>query len=239
MKKATIVSIIVMFIFVFGSAFSQTVDEIIAKNLQSRGGIDKLKAVKSIKMMGKLVTQGMEFPVVLYLKRPNLMRNESEFQGQKIISIFDGEKAWQINPLFGSGEPMEVTGVQAESVKEQADIDGPFVDYKEKGIKIELLGKEEVEGTPAYKLKVITKDGKEKFYYLEANSCLEIKAESSFEFQGSTYTSVSTISDYKEVDGLKFPFSIQITSAMGNVQILFEVIEINPELDDSLFKVSK
>ncbi len=239
MRRAFLFSIIVLFIFVSGSAFSQTVDEIIAKNLQSKGGIEKLKAVKSIKMMGKLMAQGMEFPFALYLKRPNLMRNEADFQGQKIISIYDGEKVWQINPLMGSGEPIELTGVQAESAKDQADFDGPFVDYKEKGIKIELLGKEEVEGTSAYKLKVTTKDGKEKFYYLEANSCLEIKSESTFEFQGKSYTSVSTISDYKEVDGLKFPFSFLITSAMGGAQLLFEAIEINPELDDSLFKVSK
>lgn len=235
MKKAFCFSVIVFFVFVLSSAFSQTVDEIIAKNLQSKGGIEKLKALKSLKMIGKVSVQGMETPMVMYFKRPNLMRQETEFQGQKIIAFFDGEKAWTINPFMGSGEPMEITGNQAESIKEQADFEGSFVDYKEKGIKIELLGKEDVEGTPAYKLKVINKDGKEAIYYLETNSCLEIKVVSTGDIQASVF-----FSDYKEVDGLKFPFSIHSSGGpRGEAQIIFEVIELNPELDDSLFKVSK
>lgn len=239
MKKAFQFSIIVLLLFVLSSAFSQTVDEIIAKNLQSKGGVEKLKAVRSIKMIGKYVAQGMEMPFVMYFKRPNFMRNETEFQGQKIITIFDGEKAWRINPFIGSGEPMEVTGVQAESAKEQADFDGPFVDYKEKGIKIELLGKEDVEGTPTYKIKVTLKDGKEMIYFLEANSFLEIKMETTSEIQGNPVTVSTIFSDYKEVDSVKFPFSIQISGGQGGAQIVFETIELNSELEDSLFKVSK
>lgn len=236
MKKAFCFSVIVFFVFVLSSAFSQTVDEIIAKNLQSKGGIEKLKALKSLKWIGKISVYGMvEIPMVMYFKRPNLMRQEIEFQGQKIINLFDGEKAWTIDPFMGSGEPMELTGNQAESIKEQADLDGPFVDHKEKGIKIELLGKEDVEGTPAYKLKVINKDGKETIFYLETNSCLEIKVGSAVDIQASVF-----FSDYKEVDGLKFPFSIHSSGGpKGGTQIIFEVIELNPELDDSLFKVSK
>ncbi len=240
MKKAFYLLFILMFVFVVGSAFSQTVDEIIAKNLQSKGGVEKLKALKSLKMIGKVSAQGMEFPMVMYFKRPNLMRQEMEFQGQKIITFFDGEKAWMINPFMGSGEPVEVTGAQAESAKEQADFDGPFIDYKEKGIKIELLEKEDVEGTPAYKLKVIKKDGKEIIYYLETNSCLEIKMESTVDMQGTPLTLNLVFSDYKEVDGLKFAFSMQSSGGpSGGAQIIFEAIELNPELDDSLFKVSK
>ncbi len=240
LKKAFCFSIIVLFILVLGSAFSQTVDEIIAKNLQSKGGVEKLKAVKSIKMIGKAVAQGIEMPMVLYLKRPNLSRTEVDFQGQKIITIFDGEKAWMINPFMGSGEPMEVTGPQAESAKEQSEFDSPFIDYKEKGTKIELIGKEEVEGTPAYKLKVTTKEGKERFLYLDIDSCLEIKAESTVDFQGNPLMVSVVFSDYKEVDGLKFAFSMQTSGGPGGgAQIIFEAIEINPELDDSLFRVSK
>lgn len=239
MKKAFLFLITVLLIFVSVSAFSQTVEEIIAKNLQAKGGIEKLKSVKSIKMVGKVIVQEMGIPQVIYWKRPNLMRRETDFQGQKMIIIFDGEKAWRINPLMGSEEPMELTGAEAELVKEHADFDGPFVDYKEKGIKIELSGKEEVEGTPVYKLKITTSDGKEKFYYLEINSCLEIKTESTYEIQGNSYTVINIFSDYREVDGLKFPFSIQTSMGGINFQFLIEAIELNPELDDSLFKVSK
>lgn len=239
MRKTFLFSIIVLFIFVLGSAFSQSVDEIIAKHLQAKGGIEKLKAVNSVKMIGKVITQGIEMPFVMYFKRPNLMRSEAEFQGQKVVNIYDGEKVWMINPFMGSGEPMEVTGVQAESAKEQADFDGPLVDYKEKGIKIELLGKEDVEGTPTYKLKVTLKNGKERIYYLEANSFLEIKTESTVEIQGNPVTVNALLSDYKEVNGLKFPFSIQTSGGPSSTHIIFEAIELNPELEDSLFKVSK
>lgn len=240
MKKAFCFSIILLFVFVLGSALSQTVDEIVAKNLQSKGGIEKLKALKSLKMIGKVSVQGMEMPMVMYFKRPNLMKQEVDFQGQKIITLFDGEKLWQINPLMGSGEPIELTGNQAESTKEQADFDGPFVNHKEKGIKIELLGTEDVEGTPTYKLKVTKKDGKEMIYYLEANSCLEIKVESTADMQGTPVTVSTLFSDYKEVEGLKFPFSIIVSGTQaGETQVIWEAIEINPELEDSLFKVSK
>ncbi len=240
MKKSTLFLTFLVFLSVFGSGYSQTVDEIISKNLKSKGGIEKINAVKSFKMMGKIVFQGMEMPTTIYWKRPNLLRSESSFQGQTVIQAFDGEKGWTINPFMGNTEPQELPKEQIESLKEQADFEGDFVNYKEKGTKIELLGKEEFEGTPVYKLKVTTKDGKEKIYYLETESCLEIKMEMQRDIQGTPATVSTIFSDYKDVDGLKIAFSIQVSAgAQFQTNMIIEAVELNLDIDDSLFKIVK
>ena len=97
-----------------GMATAQTVDEIIAKNLQAKGGVDKLKAIQTVRMTGKVSAQGMEMPMTIVSKRPNLMYQEMQIQDKKIISAFDGEKAWAINPFAGSEAPQELQGAQAE-----------------------------------------------------------------------------------------------------------------------------
>ncbi|MGQ9618814.1 MAG: LolA family protein [Candidatus Aminicenantia bacterium] len=240
MKKSLCFSSIVLAFFFCGLVFSQTVDEIIAKNLQSKGGIEKLKDLKSVKITGKVSVMGMEMPLTIFWKSPNLFRSESSFQEKKMVQAFDGEKAWMINHLIGVTEPTEIPAEQADSAKEQYFFLGPFFEYKERGINLELLGKEELEGKAVYKLKLISKDGTESIYYLDADSCLELKMETTREVQGSQLNFVTTFSDYREANGLKFAFSIQTSAGSGmTTQIIFESIEINPELDDSLFKMPK
>lgn len=221
-------------------AAAQTVDEIIAKNIAAKGGMDKLKAVKTVRMTGRMtVGPGIEAPVVMELQRPNTMRMDITVQGMTLSQGFDGTKAWILNPLQGSKVPQEMSAEEKSMVEEQADIDGPLMDYKAKGHKAELLGKEKVEGSDAYKLKLTLKNGVIRTFYIDAEHFLEIKEESKRTIRGTETDGDTIYGDYKEVDGMMFPHSID-GGQKGNPQrqkLAVEKIEINVPLDATRFKM--
>ena len=124
------------------AAHAQTVDEIVAKNLQAKGGAQKWQSVSTVKMTGKITVQGKELPLTVYAKRPNLNRQEISLPEGKVVQAFDGTTAWVINPMTGSAEPQAVPGAAADMMKNSADFDGALINYKAKGHTIELVGKE-------------------------------------------------------------------------------------------------
>lgn len=219
-------------------ATAETVDELIAKNVEARGGLDKLKSVQTMRITGKMTMgPGMEAPVTLELKRPNSVRMEFTFQGMTGVQAWDGKSGWGISPFGGKTDPEPLSPEDAKEAEEQADMDGPLVDYKSKGHAVELVGKEKLEGSDAYKLKVTLKNGTVNYSYLDADSYLTIKEESKRTVRGSEVEVESTIGDYKEVGGLLLPHSIQ-NGAKGKPEkqnIIIEKIELNPPLDDSRF----
>lgn len=219
---------------------AQTADEIIAKNIQARGGMEKLKAVKTIKYTGKAVVgPGLEAPAVMEQKRPNSMRLEITIQGLTLVQAYDGKTGWVIMPFQGKKDPEPMGEDDLKAINEQADFDGPLVDYKEKGNKIELIGKEPLEGTDAYQLKVTLKNGELRTIYLDADSFLEIKTEAKRTIRGSEVETETSVGDYKEVNGLMIPHSYE-AGAKGSPQkqkITIEKVELNPALEDSLFKM--
>ena len=221
-------------------AAAQTVDEIIAKNIAAKGGMDKLKAVKTVRMTGRMtIGPGIEAPVVMELQRPNTMRMDITVQGMTLSQGFDGAKAWILNPLQGSKVPQEMSAEEKSMVEEQADIDGPLMDYKSKGHKAELLGKEKVEGSDAYKLKLTLKNGVIRTFYIDAEHFLEIKEESKRTIRGTETDGETIYGDYKEVGGMMFPHSID-GGQKGNPQrqkLAVEKIEINVPLDATRFKM--
>jgi hypothetical protein len=223
-----------------GAAPAMGVDQIIAKNTEARGGLDKMKAVKSIRMTGKMTMgPGMEAPVTLEMKRPKFMRMEFTFQGMTGIQAFDGKNGWSVMPFGGKKDPEPMTVEELQQADEEADIDGPLVDYKSKGYTVEVIGKEKVEGSDAYKLKVGMKNGSVRYVYLDADTMLEIRTEEKRMIRGSEMEVESTIGDYKEVDGLLFPFSIQ-SGAKGHPEkqsLVIEKIELNPALDESRYSM--
>lgn len=219
---------------------AQTVDDLVAKYLAAKGGADKLKAVNTIRMTGTMtVGSGIEAPVTLEQKRPRNMRMEFTLQGMTGVTAFDGSTAWQVMPFMGKPDPEPLPSEQAKMFEEQADFDGLLVGYKEKGHTVELVGKEAVEGTDAYKLKVTMKNGETRYIFLDAEYFLEIRTEGSRTIRGSQVEFESSIGDYKEVNGLMFPHSID-SGAKGAPQrqkLTITKIELNPDLDDARFKM--
>src|SRR5262245_14350964 len=219
-------------------AFAQTADEVIAKNMEARGGLDKIKAIKASRTTGKMVMgQGFEAPFVMMEKRPRQTRMEFSFQGMTGVQAYDGKNGWAIMPFMGKKEPEAVPADQNKMMEEQADMDGPLVDYKTKGHKVELLGKEQVEGADAYKLKLTMKSGKTRTIYLDADSYLEIKMEAKRVVRGAEVEGETTYGDYKEESGLMVPHTVEssVKGAPGKQTLIFEKFESNPDLPDSLF----
>ena len=149
-----------------GTALAQppTVDEIVARNLKSKGGTEKLRSMNTVKITGTITAQGMELPMTTWAKRPNMMRREMQLQGQKVVTAFDGTTVWLINPMAGAAEPQEVTGPPAAMAKDDADFDSLLVDYKEKGHTVEFVGTETVDGKKLQHLKITKKNGQVQQY---------------------------------------------------------------------------
>lgn len=218
--------------------FAQTVDDVIAKNLEARGGIDKIKAVKSAQITGHMTITGAgEAPFNWKWKRPSMLRVEFTLQGMTAIQAYDGKAGWMVMPFLGKKDPEPMGEEELKHIDEQSDFDGPLVDYKEKGNQVELLGKESVEGTDAYKLKLTRKNGDVTILYLDSESYLEIKTEAKRMIRGMEMEIESSQGDYKEVGGLLIPHSIESRpkGAPEGQTITFDKVELNVDVPAAEF----
>jgi outer membrane lipoprotein-sorting protein len=222
-------------------ASAQTADEIIAKHINAIGGMAKLTAVKSMRMTGKMtVGPGIEAPAIIEFKRPKNVRMEITLQGMTAVQAYDGANAWQIMPFQGNKNPEAMGEDERKDMEEESDfVEGPLVNYKEKGHKVELLGKDKVEGSDAYKLKLTLKNGNIQTIYLDADTFLVVKTEGKRLVRGTEVETESFSGDYKEVEGLVIPFSLE-SGQKGSPQrqrITIEKVEINPTVEDARFKM--
>jgi hypothetical protein len=227
-------------VLVAGPAAAQTLDEILAKNLEARGGLDKLKSVQSVRISGRMtVGPGIEAPIALELKRPNQMRLDITVQGMTGSQAYDGTGGWALMPFGGQKNPEPMSADETKLAEEQADIDGPLVDYKTKGHTVELVGKEQVEGTDTFKLKVTMKNGVVRHIYLDAEYFLEIRDEGKRTIRGAEMETESIVGDYKEVGGIMFPHSIEsgVKGMPQRQKLSVDKIELNVPIDAARFKM--
>jgi outer membrane lipoprotein-sorting protein len=218
--------------------FAQTPDDLVNRYIEARGGLPKIKSVTSMRMTGSMSMANLEVPITMLMQRPNSVRMEFTVKGSTGIRAFDGNTGWTLMPFLGTPGPMAVTGSELRDLQDQADIDGALVDYKAKGNKLELAGKENVNGVDAYKLKVTRASGAVEWIYLDATTYLDIKEDATHTIQGTPREVETVISDYRDIDGLKFPFAVQ--SGVKNEpdqqqKLTIHKVEINVPLDSSLF----
>ena len=157
-------------------AEDMTLDELLAAHFEALGGYDNLKAVKTAKFTGNMAMgPGMEVPFMMVFARPLKMRLEFTMQGMTAIQAYDGETAWSVMPIMGKTDPEVMAEDQAKNIKEQADFDGPLMDWQDKGHQVELIGLEETDGTEAYKLKVTMANGDVRHHFLDSEYFITIK----------------------------------------------------------------
>jgi outer membrane lipoprotein-sorting protein len=231
---------LLMSVLFFANAQAQTADEIIAKHIEALGGVEKMKAIKTIKVTGKMMitAMGFEAQITRRAKRPNLLRMDITIQGQKIVQAYDGKTAWQINPMMGSLDPQKMPATQAEAMIQQADMDGAFVDYKEKGNAVELVGREDHEGTEVYKIKCTPKDGNVFYSFIDSENYLELRRITKTKGPGGNEIEGQVrFSDYKPVAGKMMPHTVTIKGPQGTFEINFTNIETNIDIDDSIFSM--
>jgi hypothetical protein len=219
-------------------AYSQSAEELVNKNIQAKGGIDKIKAIHSVRITGKLrggggftAAQGQEN------LRPNLVRETFSLQGMTAVTAYDGTTGWQIHPFGGHKDPELMGEDDLKDLLLDADFDGPLVDYKEKGNTIEYLGHDTVDGDDALRLKVTLKNGDIIYYYLDPDTYLEIRKEVQQFIRGSIRERVIDLGSYKAVGGVMFPFSISQGSKAnpGALTTTVEKLEVNVALDGAAF----
>jgi outer membrane lipoprotein-sorting protein len=220
-------------------ASGQTADDIVKKALEARGGIDKIRAVQSERVTGHLSSsQGIEGAFVLELKRPHKMHTEIIVEGQTVVRVYDGKSAgWMINPFAEKKEAQPMTAEDLKGIPDESDMDGPLVDYKSKGYQIELAGKEDLDGKPVYRLKLTNTNGDVRFYLIDASTFLTSKWEGVRKIGDKEIPWGSSFSDYRDVQGLKYPFKIEQGSPGTEIKqtLTAEKIEIDPPIDESRF----
>lgn len=192
-------------------AAEPTVDEIISKHVAARGGLEALRAVKAIKREGRIVVPG--FPAELVFvetrARPGAMKQEVTFQGLTQVVAYDGAGAWQINPFQGRKDPERLSAGSAEAkqLSLAADLDTPLVDWRAKGVRIDYLGTEDVDGTPAWKLKATLKSGDEAVYFIDPDSGMIIRAVEKHVVRGAEQVTETDFGEYEKVAGVYFPMT--------------------------------
>lgn len=219
-------------------AQGQTADELVAKNIQAKGGLEKIKAIKTIRITGRL-GGGMRAQIGMEAKRPDMIRQTFTLQSMTQIQAYDGSVAWQISPFEGRKDPELLGEEETRTLIEEADFDGPLVDYRAKGNTVEYLGHDTVDGDDVYRLKVTLKNGDIFYYYLDPDSYLEIRIERQHFVHGAVRERVTDYGSYKQVAGVYFPFAVE-TGPKGRPErqkITFEKIEVNVPIDDSEFKM--
>jgi len=218
---------------------AQTVDEIIAKNIQAHGGIEKLKSVHTVRTSARFSQGSFRAAVLQENKRPEKVREELIIQGMARLRAYDGKTAWQLSPFEGRRDAELLSQDDMKDLVVDADIDGPLVDYKQKGHKAELVGHDSVEGTDCYKIKLTMKNGDIRIYYLDTDSFLELKLETQTMIRGAIQESETYYGDYEQVGGIYFPFAVEF-GRKGNPnrsQLSVEKLELNLPLDDALFSM--
>ena len=221
------------------AANAQTVDEVIAKNIQAKGGAEKLKSVRSQRTTAKFSQGSFRADFRQENKRADKVREEFIIQGLAQVQAYDGKTGWQISPFGGRKDPELLSQDDLKSLAVDADIDGPLMDYKEKGHKAELVGHDSMEGTDCFKIKLSMKNGDVRYYYLDADSFLELKLEIQTTIRGALQENELYYGDYEQVNGIYYPFAVEQAQkgSASRAQISVEKIEQNISLEDAHFSM--
>ena len=219
---------------------AQSADSLIAKYIQASGGLARIQALQSLRRTGKYTGGGgFEAVVVQENKRPNSVREEFSIQGMTGINAYDGHTGWKIEPWQGKRDPEALGEEEMHGILDDADFDGPLVNYQAKGNKVEYQGIAQIEGSDVYKLTVTRPNGDVSFYYLDIEYYVPIRIDTQRMIRGAPQESETSLGDYKQVNGVYLPFSYESgakgSSSTDRSKITYDKIEANVPLDDVLF----
>jgi hypothetical protein len=240
--RRTVAALLLAALFISGSsaASALTAEELAAKNVAAKGGIDKLHALKSLRLSGRLLVNNdaMRLQFVELIKPPQAVRFEATLQGLTLVQAYDGTQAWRIDPFQGRKDPEKLSADDAKGLAEDAaDFMGPLVDYAAKGYVLDYLGTEDIDGTEAHKLRVTRGNGNISYVYLDPDYFLEIRTVNRRIEHGVPIETVTDFSDYEQVAGTYLAFA-QASGAKGSTdrqKLQIEKAEANAELADAIF----
>lgn len=217
----------------------QTAAELVARNLDARGGIENIKAIKTLRITGRLQQGSFTARITRTSMAPNLLRDTFTVQGMSQIDSYDGSSGWKISPFEGRKDPELLGERELRNISEEADFYGPLVDYARKDNRIEYLGHDTVDGDDVYRLKVTLANGDIVYYYLDPDTYLEIRVEKIEFVGGAVHELVTNLGSYKKVAGVYFPFSMEAGSLQDEpnnlTKITVEKMEANITVDPAIF----
>ncbi|NQW29128.1 MAG: hypothetical protein HQ472_01275 [Ignavibacteria bacterium] len=222
------------------SAQSITLDEIINNNIEARGGLGKIKSLKSLSISGTMSMQGMEIPFSTFYATRSKYRMELTVQGMKIVQAYDGVTAWSLNPMRG-GAAEKSADAELKQMKSQSDvIEGEFIEIAEKGNTLELVGPEDVDGATAYKIKVTDKEMETHFVFVDAATWLMVRCDKSLNLMGQNLDVEMLYSNFKDVAGVQLPAQIDIRHNGDELMSMsWDSINPNSTLSEDLFAFPK
>lgn len=222
-----------------GAAATPSADQIVEKYIAARGGVKKIRSILALRETGRMTSGAdRQAVVVRELKRPGRSRFEITAQGTTGVFASNGKKGWKMSPFDGDVEPKPLPEEAVQEAIEQADIEGPLVDWKAKGHQIELVGRETVGAHEAYKLKMTLKSGATRFEYIDVKSWHRVRADSTRTLRGVPTKVTMTFDDFKKTGGVAFAHLIEVETEgrPQKVRVVVDTIEINPTIDDARFE---
>jgi outer membrane lipoprotein-sorting protein len=238
MKRYSMISLfLVCAVMLAGTVQAQTVDEVVGKYIDAIGGKENWKKVNSMKMEASLSVQGMDVPINIYQINNKAMRTDYTVMNMTGYTIVTMDSGWNFNPMQGQSKPEPMTADELNLQKDNLDIQGDLLDYKDKGHKVELLGKEDVDGTECIKLKLTRKSNNETVYFIDPSNYYVIRTVSKIKVNGQEVEQKANLSNYQKLpEGILIPFTME--NAGAPAPIMIKKAEINPTIDPSLFKIN-
>lgn len=234
MKTIKIFFVTVLACIASVSSFSQTLDEIVSKHIEAIGGKDNWEKIKTIKMEGIMKMQGSEIKIGILMVDDKATRQNITVMGMTGYSILTTTEGWAFMPFQGQTKPEPITAEDLKNSQEQLNIQESFINYAENGKKIEYLGKEDIDGTECFKIKMTDKNEQVITYYIDPENYYVIKQVSKIKSNGKEFENTVTFGNYKKLDeGIVYPMTMG--GGFGETEIV--KLEINTPIDDSEFKV--
>jgi hypothetical protein len=221
---------------------ADTVDDIAARHVAARGGREALASVRTLRMSGHATAgPGRTAIVRREIARPGRIRTEVVFQGTTGVYAWDGTAGWRVSPLDGSLDAEPMTPEDAASAAEQADLDGPLVDWNAKGHTVELVGTETLPGGAAHRLRVTAKSGAVRHVWVDEASGLVVRTLAARTVRGRSIELETVLGDYRETAGVKFARSIEtgVAGRPRRLRIFVDTVEVNPAIDDARFRMPR
>ncbi len=225
---------VVMLIASATASFGQTLTDILNKHYAAMGGVAKISGIKSQYVEGETEAQGQTIPFKRWGVNNKSMRLEFDVMGTSNVQVVNEKSGWIFMPVMGQMSPEDMDSATFNAMKGLLDVSGSeLYDYASKGKMLTYIGKDTVNGKPAYKLKVTTKEGKVGFVYLDAATYYIVRAKNSLNIGGKEQELVSDFSDYqKNPEGYVYPGK---SSQGGMMTMMIKKMEVNQPMADSLF----
>jgi hypothetical protein len=236
MKRMKFLMTVLVTVIGLNTLKAQTLDEVVAKSIDAMGGKEKLMALKSVISEASLSVQGTDIPIKMTQVHNKGQRIDINFNGMENYIIQTATEGWTFMPIQGQTKPEASPAAVVKETADLLDLQSPLLNYKEKGHELVLVGKEDVEGTECFKLKLKLKGGLEQTIFIDPNSYYIIKVINKSKATGQEVEQTQTFSNYKKLDnGYVFAFAM---TGFGPGELKISKIDVNPAVDEKIFKAN-